>query len=166
MTIRHECSNTGVRVTRVAVALLLATSLNGCIILPHEERTMRGVEVPPSATAGFVAGQTTRDDVLHLLGRPDRVDGDGRYFCYQWTLSAALWLAVVGGPYSAAVIGGEIPSGSDSVCMEFAPSGELVRWGRLHSNAIIKSYEKTARGWQEQSTASAPAAPQSPPEPK
>jgi outer membrane protein assembly factor BamE (lipoprotein component of BamABCDE complex) len=136
----------------VTVPALLAAAvviLSGCMVVPHGERTMRGVEVPREATAAIEAGQTSREDVLHLLGRPDRVDEDGRFFFYQWTSSAATFFAIIGGYSAAYIVAAEIPSGTDSVCLEFSPAGELVRWARVHSDEVIKSYEKTAQGWKE-----------------
>lgn len=133
-------------------AALLFMLLPGCIVIPHAERPLEGVAVPPAATSTIRTEVTTREDVLHLLGTPNRVDEDGRYFFYQWRLSSALWLAAVGGPYSAAIIGGQIPSGSDSVCIEFDGSDRVVRWGRVHSDRLIKSFEKTAEGWKQVAT--------------
>jgi len=144
----------------LSLALLLATTglLSGCLVVPHKATLLHGTEVPEAATRTLQPGTTSREDVLHLLGRPTTMEDGERFFFYHWTMSSVL--IVAGGEGGAG--GGEIPTQRRFVCLEFDPAGRLVRWARVADGALFKSEAKTIKAWIA-APPSAPARPGVPP---
>jgi hypothetical protein len=144
------------RTTLARLSLFLAVALGGagCVVIPHKPTRVSGVVVPDSAAAGLSAGEVTREEVLHRLGRPERVEENGRFFFYQWTTSSVGWLLVAASPAApgaGGMAGGDIPTAKWFLCMEFSPKGKLVRCERVRG-AVNKADDTTLGPWMRQTT--------------
>ena len=126
--------------------------LSGCLVVPHKASVMIGTEVPEKVTQPLQPGVTTRQDVLHLLGRPDRIEEDGRYYFYHWTKSSVFWM--IWGGYGG--VGGEIPTEKEFVCLEFGPGSRLVRWERVKAGPSSKSGDAAINTWKEKTVTTPP----------
>jgi hypothetical protein len=90
------------------LAGVLAFSLSGCIPVPipplgypGESRT----NLPDRVPDFIVKGKTTREQVLFALGAPDAYAADGGWMAYRSSRHAGGVAFVVGGGYSAGVVG-------------------------------------------------------------
>ena len=131
---------------------LLVLLTSGCLIVPHRAVRLHGVIVPQTATTTIQPGASTREDVLHCLGRPERVEENGRYFIYQWTMSYATLVVAASAGYSGSMVAVPVSTETHFLCLEFAPDGRLLRSERLHDASLFKSLHKTVDPWMNQST--------------
>ena len=129
----------------------------GCLVIPHEPTRVSGVVVPEAASATLKPGGVTREEVLHQLGRPERVEENGRFFFYRWTTSSVGWLLIAGSPAApgaGGIAGGDIPTAKWFLCLEFSADGQLVRCERVRG-AVNKADDGTLGPWM-QKTATYP----------
>ena len=79
------------------IHLFLVLSINSCGAIPafpHDLRTEGGV-VPQELIKSLKQGETTREDLLLLLGAPEERGRQDRYFIYFWIVSESLSTYVV-----------------------------------------------------------------------
>ena len=90
---------TNVRHWRLWVPVLLLSLglylLAGCIYIPMFGKVVRGEKVDekvglPESRKPLRLGQSTRDEVERVLGRPAAVSRDGKAIAYVWTVQTAL----------------------------------------------------------------------------
>lgn len=110
-------------------ALLLASLLGGCLVVPTAEHGLlsgRGAiddaDVTPLASA-----PTRRETVLLRFGEPSlRLAGD-RLFVYPWSVARGYWLLAAAAPYGGGtILGGAIPA-RHLFIVEFDEHGRVLR---------------------------------------
>ena len=106
----------GARARAVGFSLAAAglISFAGCLIIPVDYyQTGSRHNLNPQTEASLRVGETTKEEVLLLLGEPDLVSDDGQELGYAWTKVKALVFIAAGSA------GGGVGGG--------AASGELER---------------------------------------
>ena len=134
---------------RAALMTMACTglALSGCVLpIPHSEMPVAGVAVPRTVSESLKPGSATREDVLHLLGRPDIVHEDGRVFVYHWKMSSLSVLVITPGPAT----GGQISTAQDFVLLEFDDDGRLMRREFLRTKKLPGDPDETVKRWIEQ----------------
>jgi outer membrane protein assembly factor BamE (lipoprotein component of BamABCDE complex) len=101
--------------------LLVGTSfIKGCMVIPTVPHDI-GVVPDKEAIKIMVPGETTRADVLHLLGEPMATLNDDQFFMYKWEKAYAYFFI-----YFQGGVGGPITE-SQYLCIEFGADSLLVR---------------------------------------
>lgn len=124
---------------RLAIALVAATLVAGCIIVPTPPIAIDGI--PEAKVAALKSGLTTRADVLMAFGDPTLRMADDRYFVYEW--SEVHWVGAVGGPGAGYPF--EI-SDAHRLAIEFSADGRVVRH-QLFARARKRTLEEDFDAW-------------------
>ena len=127
---------------RLATALVAATLLAGCIIVPTPPIPIDGI--PDANIAALKPGLTTRADVLMAFGDPTLRMEDDRYFVYDW--SEVHWVGAVGGAPQAYPFN---ISDTHRLAIEFAPDGaiaRLQRFARMKNMTLEEDFDAWLKG--------------------
>ncbi|MBI1188204.1 MAG: hypothetical protein GC206_12895 [Alphaproteobacteria bacterium] len=124
---------------RDLAALLAATTLAGCIILPAGDEG-----VSDQAIVSIVLGETTRAETEARLGSPLFEWRTARVLVYAGGAEAHLfWIAA--GP--GAIAAGDVALGDHVVLIEYDEDGRIVRIGRAPRPAIAAGYREIIESW-------------------
>jgi len=128
-----------------AAAAFVAVALTGCIVIPIP--TPEWGDAPISEEQNEVlesgVGRMTRDEVIGLIGQPQRRYGDGSVIVYDWTMSQGIYF------YGVANQGGVAAGESEHrLCFLFSEEGVLKSIEHIDS-AIGGSESMVARQLEE-----------------
>ncbi len=115
------------------IMILLFNS--GCVIVPlpsHDLTSIKGV-INEKLIKSLKPGETTREDLLLLVGAPDAQYEQDRYFIYQWEVTEG----VIGAPG----LGGDIELVviAHYFCVEFDENNLIKRFAHFKSDGLFKS---------------------------
>lgn len=123
---RHLLQN-----SRVLPLLLLAGLVVGCFVYFPEDRVMFGPSISDLELGRLKPGTATREQVLHLHGRPSTRYYNDRFFFYSsYVATGALTGMAPGG------IGGSRFHGQKTIVLEFEADGRLVRVDRFDTGDV------------------------------
>jgi len=119
---------------RISIAILAYAVLQGCIVVPNL-KSIKG----PDDVAPITIGESSRDDVIAMLGYPN-VASDDDLLVYTWEKSRYFW--AVGGGYSAA-LGSGGHKGYRAI-VELDPDGRVVR---VLSESSVEAPKQQVESW-------------------
>jgi outer membrane protein assembly factor BamE (lipoprotein component of BamABCDE complex) len=109
----------GKKVLILGFFLVGTVFIKGCMVVPTVPHDI-GVVPDKEAIKIMIPGETTRADVLLLLGEPMTTLNDDQFFMYKWEKAYGYFFIAIQGGF-----GGPITE-SQYLCIEFGPNSLLV----------------------------------------
>ena len=137
MTALNEKHFKGNQVNDLMVFIILFAVFSihcSCIYVPVPASDLRSVlgVIPNETIKSLKVGETTREDLLILVGDPDELYEHERFFIYQWEILEGVFV---------------VPGGGDAVykvhylCVEFDEKNRIKRLAHIKSG-FFKSLDK------------------------
>jgi hypothetical protein len=107
--------------------------ISSCFYVPlpaHDLKSDKGV-ISEELIKSLKPGETTREDLLLLVGAPDTQYEQDRYFIYEWEATESL-VGVAG-------VGGELLVIAHYFCVEFDENNLIKRFAHFKSDGLFKS---------------------------
>ena len=112
---------------------------SSCVYVPlpaHDLTSQKGV-IDDELIESLEPGETTREDLLLLLGAPDTQYEHDRYFIYEWEATEGAFVAAGGG--------GDFIVNAHYFCVEFDEDNRIKRFGHFNSEIDKKLWMHEAK---------------------
>jgi hypothetical protein len=133
----HVC---GLFIMMILFGVLLINS--SCIYVPIPANSLlsqKGV-IPKDIIKSLKPGETTREELLLLVGEPDARYEQDRYFIYEWEVSEAL-VGTLGGGADVYI--------KHYFCVEFDEDNRIKRLEHIESGLIDRLYKNASEAQNE-----------------
>jgi outer membrane protein assembly factor BamE (lipoprotein component of BamABCDE complex) len=123
----------------LATFIMILLFNSSCVYVPlpaHDLTSPKGV-INDELIESLKPGETTREDLLLLLGAPDTQYEQDRYFIYEWEATEGAFV-VAGG-------GGDFIVNAHYFCVEFDEDNRIKRFGHFNSEIDKKLWMHEAK---------------------